>query len=112
MWHELYGRLQAWLDRTRIWRLTYRGIRVTDVPDRLKTGKIYLVGDDGYVWSAAMLCPGGCGKTLEMNLLPDAQPVWTVTEDANNRITLQPSVWLKTDCECHFILREGRIHWA
>lgn len=95
-----------------LWRPTYRGQHVTDLPDRLKPDLVYIVGDDGYDWSAAMLCPGGCGKTLEMNLLPDAHPAWTVAEQLNGVISLHPSVWLKTGCKCHFVLQQGRVRWA
>jgi Family of unknown function (DUF6527) len=59
-----------------------------------------------------MLCPGRCGKTLEMNLLPDAKPVWTFVKDAGGAVSLHPSVWLKTGCGCHFILKGGRVRWV
>jgi Family of unknown function (DUF6527) len=90
----------------------YRGKRVSDIPDRLESGVVYIVGEDGYDWSAVMKCPGGCGKMLEMNLLPDAAPVWRVTEHENGSISLRPSVGLKTGCRCHFVLERGLIRWA
>jgi hypothetical protein len=99
-----------------IWRRrqppVYHGQHVTGLPDKLARDIVYIVGADGYDWSAAMLCPGGCGKTLEMNLLPDAKPVWTISEHANKTVSLRPSVWLKTGCGCHFVLTGGRVHWA
>jgi hypothetical protein len=99
-----------------IWRLRkapiYRGQHVADLPDKLARGIVYIVGADGYDWSAAMLCPGGCGKTLEMNLLPDAKPAWKVTENADTTISLRPSVWLKTGCRCHFVLKDGHVRWT
>ena len=90
----------------------YRGQHVADLPDKLAPGIVYIVGAHGHDWSAAMLCPGGCGKTLEMNLLPDAKPVWTVTEHDDRTVSLRPSVWLRTGCACHFVLNGGRIRWA
>jgi hypothetical protein len=97
-----------------LWRrpLVYRGQRVADLPDKLARGIVYIVGADGYEWSAAMLCPGGCGKTLEMNLLPDAKPVWTLSEHVDHTVSLRPSVWLKTGCCCHFVLTKGQVRWA
>jgi hypothetical protein len=97
-----------------IWRrrIIYYGQHVADLPDNLAHGVVYIVGDHGYDWSAAMLCPGGCGKTLEMNLLPDATPVWTLNEHADQSLSLRPSVWLKSGCGCHFILTEGHVQWT
>src|ERR1700690_3574622 len=105
---SLFLRLYAWV----LWRrVVYRGQHVADLPDKLAHGIVYIVGADSYDWSAAMLCPGGCGKTLEMNLVPDAHPAWTITEQPNGLVSLRPSVWLKTGCGCHFILRNGRVRW-
>jgi len=106
---SLFLRLYAWVLRRPV---IYRGQHVADLPDKLACGVVYIVGDSGYDWSAAMLCPGGCGKILEMNLLPDAKPVWTLEEHTDRSVTLRPSVWLKTGCCCHFVLTEGRVRWA
>ena len=97
-----------------IWRRppAYRGKHVANLPDKLARDIVYIVGADGYDWSAAMLCPGRCGKTLEMNLLPDAEPFWTLREHHDQSITLRPSVWLKTGCGCHYVLTAGRVHWV
>jgi len=92
--------------------LVYRSCRVTDAPDVLDEGIVYVVGADGYDWSALMRCPGGCGKTLEMNLLPTAEPVWRITEHKDGAVSLHPSVWLKTGCACHFVLQRGAIQWV
>ena len=101
LWHRLFGRAY-----------TYRAQHVDDAPDVLKDGLVYIVGADSYDWSALMRCPGGCGKTLEMNLLPSAAPVWQVDESKDGLVGLHPSVWLKTGCGCHFVLRQGRVRWC
>jgi hypothetical protein len=100
-WSSFIGR--ASLDRSE---------HVTDAPDRVKKNVVYIVGEDGYDWSAVMKCPGGCDKVLEMNLLPDTKPVWQVTEHDDGSVSLHPSVWLKAGCRCHFVLRQGRVQWA
>jgi Family of unknown function (DUF6527) len=107
--------VQFWL-----WLLAWLGLRtpafrvvhVTDIPDKPRSEKLYVAGEDGYAWSAAMLCPCGCGQTLEMNLLPDAKPCWTVTEAPDGLATLHPSVWLKTKCKSHFLLQNGKVRWV
>jgi hypothetical protein len=110
---------RIWLTLLGLWRrifgarpIVFRPRRVSDTPDELDDGLVYIVGADGYDWSALMRCPGGCGKTLEMNLLPTAKPNWKVAEEADGSVTLHPSVWLKTGCKCHFILRHGAIRWV
>lgn len=100
-WHRIFKR-----------RALYRANHVADAPDVLKDGIVYIVGADGYDWSALMRCPGGCGKTLEMNLLPSVKPVWKVTEDRDGLVSLHPSVWLKTGCKCHFVLDQGVVLWV
>lgn len=91
---------------------TFRAVHVRDIPEALQPEAVYIAGEDGYAWSAAMLCPGGCGKVLEMNLLQDTHPCWKITSSSDDRVTLHPSVWLKTGCECHFILQNGEVRWV
>lgn len=101
LWHRLFGR-----------KYVYSAQHVEDAPDVLKDGIVYIVGADGYDWSALMRCPGGCRRTLEMNLLPSASPVWQVNERRDGVVSLHPSVWLKTGCGCHFVLRQGVVRWC
>ncbi len=91
---------------------TYRMIFESDIPDAPIAGILYLVGDNHKAWIAAMRCPCGCGKTLEMNLLPDAKPVWKYSAHTNANPTLHPSIWMHTGCKCHFWLKNGRIIWV
>jgi len=109
---SLWASILWLLSRLGLVRPLYRVVNVEDLPDRLKPHKVYVAGEDGFAWSAAMLCPGGCGRVLEMNLLPDAKPIWTLAEHAGGAVTLSPSVWLKTGCGCHFFVEMGRIKWV
>lgn len=109
---RLWGLLVALWNRLLGKPRPYRACRVADAPDTLKDCIVYIVGADGYDWSALMRCPCGCGKTLEMNLLPSAKPVWQLTEDKEGIVTLHPSVWLKTGCKSHFFLRAGIVQWV
>lgn len=91
---------------------TYKAFSVEDAPEIPGRGAVYLVGDANAPWFAAMRCPCGCGRTLEMNLLPDDDPMWRVERHRDTSITLHPSIWLKTGCLSHFFLRRGKIEWV
>jgi Family of unknown function (DUF6527) len=92
-------------------RRVYTGIRTTDVPDKLESGKVYLIGENDHLWSAALKCPCGCGTVLEINLVPDIRPRWSVAEDKDGYVTIEPSIWRKKDCECHFRITRGMVRW-
>ena len=80
----------------------------TPVPSR----HIYLCRDEGDDWSVAMRCPCGCGEDLELMLLREVKPNWTLKTSDDEPPTLRPSVWRKSGCEAHFWLRNGYIHWC
>jgi hypothetical protein len=84
---------------------------MNDVPDKPAPGKVYLIGENGHLWSAALKCPGGCGTVLEINLVPDMRPLWKVTEDKDGVVTIEPSIWRKRDCGCHFRITKGVVRW-
>jgi hypothetical protein len=81
-------------------------------PKRLRRKRLYVLTEGGTPWQASMICPCGCGATLEMNLLPDERPRWTFAQDGKRRATLKPSVWRKVGCKSHFVLRNGVVRWV
>lgn len=89
----------------------YQVVEDEDLPDEARAGKLYLIGEEGRYWIAAMRCPCGCSTLLEMNLLPDSEPVWTLGMEVTVP-TLHPSVWRKDGCRAHFLLRSGRVIWC
>jgi hypothetical protein len=109
-----------WLRRRwgAIWRWLLRRptplavLMVEELPDELDAKSLYVVGEGGYRWYAAMLCPCGCGATLHMNLLPESRPRWRLTEHRDGTATLHPSVWRTKDCRSHFFVRRGLIDWC
>jgi hypothetical protein len=90
----------------------YQFSKMEELPDCLEAGKIYLLGEAEYLWSAVMVCPCGCNATLHMNLQPDAKPLWSAIEHRDGTLTLHPSVWRKVGCRSHFFVRKGRIIWV
>jgi hypothetical protein len=89
----------------------YTAVRMNELPDKLAIGKVYLIGENDHLWSAALKCPGGCGTVLEINLVPDMRPLWHVTEDRDGVVTIEPSIWRKRDCGCHFRITKGVVRW-
>ncbi len=101
-----------------LWRQLFRRprslktVRVDELPDILNANSVYVGGEGCHRWFVAMLCPCGCGETLNMNLLPDSCPRWKLTENKDGTVTLHPSVWRKKGCHSHFFLRRGLIKWC
>lgn len=85
---------------------------VDELPDALKGDCVYLIGENGFLWSAALLCPCGCWSVTQLNLLPDAKPCWRVEEHEDDTITLAPSVWSRKGCGSHYFVRRGFIKWC
>lgn len=117
---QLASALWAALTARRSWLLASIGIRrhyrtraVEDLPDRLDSSTLYLVTEGELRMYAAMACPRGqCAEPLSMNLLPDDQPMWLLSQHENGSASLYPSIWRKTGCGCHFWLRCGTIEWC
>jgi hypothetical protein len=64
----------------------------------------YVVQEDGFEEQAAMLCPCGCRRVLQMNLLRDERPYWHLTRHEDNTTSLQRG--------SHFWFRRGRVEWC
>jgi hypothetical protein len=92
-----------------------RAVRIVEgdtLPDRLPIHDVVLVREDGEDWCVGLRCPCGCGQRLEMMLLKGVKPRWDITIDKHRRVTLHPSVWLRTGCRSHFWLRNGKVIWC
>ena len=61
---------------------------------------------------ASFRCPGGCGKTVRLQLTGTSFPRWKIRTDWIGRATLCPSVRQLTTCGCHFWIRKGRVDWC
>src|SRR5690242_9261403 len=84
--------LHWWQSRGRV-----RSVQVEELPEALQKGRLYLIGS-GAPWSAAMICPCGCGETIHLSLLHDDSPSWTLNSDRKGFPTLSPSVWRTKGC--------------
>jgi len=90
----------------------FRFVRVEEFPEKLERAKVYLAGEGNNLWAAAMICPCGCGEVIELNLLKQARPCWSVQEHSDRTVSIVPSVWRKKGCRSHFVVRHGRIDWC
>lgn len=84
------------------------------MPDRrmLKPGEMTVVIDCGIEKWACLGCPGGCGQAITLPLNPNRRPRWKVRFDLWRRPSVEPSVWQKNECGCHFWIRDGVVHWC
>jgi len=105
------GWLRSWFVRTKPVR-PLKTVHIEELPEVLNPTVVYVLGEGKYRWFVAMICPCGCGATLQMSLLPDAKPQWKLIKHDDDTITLQPSIWRKVGCRSHFFLRRGMIQWC
>jgi len=87
-------------------------IRGDGVPAKLPRRNLVLAREDGEDWCVGFRCPCGCGKTIELLVIPEANPRWDLNFDKRQRPTLTPSVWLRTGCRSHFWIEDGRVRWC
>lgn len=80
-------------------------------PKRIPKRRLVLLDDDG-PYAVAMLCPCGCGETIELMLMKGVSPRWDIRTGHRGRPTLHPSVWVQTGCRSHFWVKDGRVIWC
>jgi hypothetical protein len=106
----LLRRLWAWLGRALLrGERPTRSMVVAEVPETPEEQTVYLVGENGHLWCAVLLCPCGCGAVIQLNLVEGTRPRWTAQIDGDGAVTLAPSVWRSSGCRSHFFLRRSRI---
>lgn len=87
-------------------------VHVEELPDQLTANAVYIAGQDGNLWYAAMVCPCGCAETIHISLYPDGHPKWRLTENPDDTISITPSVWRKVGCRSHFFIIHSKIIWC
>lgn len=93
-------------------RRRLRVIQGDSLPLKLPRRRVILARDDDENWCVGFLCPCGCGRKIELLLIEEAEPRWTLVSDISAPVTLAPSVWLADGCRSHFFVRGGRIRWC
>ncbi|MCA8063628.1 hypothetical protein LGM56_14900 [Burkholderia sp. AU38729] len=90
----------------------YTVVVVDDLPDSLQAHKVYAVGENGQCWLAALRCPCGCGDTIQLPMIAEQRPRWTMTRKGTRLPSLSPSVDRTVGCRSHFWLKLGVIRWC
>jgi len=105
----------------RWWRKTWarvaprRKLRVIagdSLPPRLPRRDLVLAREETENWCVGLRCPCGCGRAIELLLIPEVEPRWDLTLNARGQPSLTPSVWLNSGCRSHFWVQHGRILWC
>ncbi|HUQ70945.1 MAG TPA: DUF6527 family protein, partial [Planctomycetaceae bacterium] len=108
---QMHGVQRSWFVRETPARPLHT-VHLEELPDVLDPKDVYVLGEAQHRWFVAMICPCGCKETLQMSLLKDAKPKWSLIEHNDGTISLQPSIWRKIGCRSHFFLRHGLIQWC
>jgi Family of unknown function (DUF6527) len=82
------------------------------LPTKLPRRNLVLARDGAEDWCVGFRCPCGCGRTVELLVIDEADPRWDISTDDQRRPTLTPSVWLRDGCRSHFLIQRGRVKWC
>lgn len=104
---------RAWRQLADRWQYDLKVVEVTGnaPPNDLSNKQLARLSSGGQAWAAVMLCPCGCGDSIELMLLKAMDPHWELDID-RGLPTLRPSVWRRVGCRSHFWVKRGRIVWV
>jgi hypothetical protein len=89
----------------------YLAEHVIDIPDKIENKTIYVVGENGYDWLATFRCPCGCNSLIQLSLLKETDPSWSITHHGKKVISISPSVNRVIGCKSHFFITKGDVQW-
>lgn len=81
-------------------------------PGQLPPRDLVLLREGGEPWSIMMRCPCGCGQPVELPLIREARPRWSLQVDQDGHPTLAPSIWRREGCRAHYFVRGGKVLWV
>ncbi len=50
-------------------------------PSKINSRNLFIAREDGEDWAVAFKCPCGCGDRLELQLVPEVKPNWSLQEN-------------------------------
>ena len=84
---------------------------VVERPTTPRKNRLYVTIQAGEPAFGVMICPCGCGETLNLRFLQNRRPRWDLLSKKGNA-TVRPSIWRTTGCRSHFFLINGRVAWC
>lgn len=95
-------------------RPAFTACRVADHPDpaTMASDRIYIVGGRGYNKWAYFRCPADRDEIIQLALMRERRPRWTVAVDWLGRPTISPSVRQIDGTRAHFWIRRGAVEWC
>lgn len=104
----------AWLRLAEWWAGPRKLIEVQGdlPPDQMPSRDLVLLREGGELWSIMMRCPCGCGQLVELPLIREARPRWSLHVDMHGHPTLAPSIWRREGCRAHYFVMHGKVVWA
>ena len=90
------------------------GVLVADhpLPEAMKAGKVYIVGDPDYQKWAVFRCPKHEEEIIQLSLMQNRRPRWTIAMDILDRPTIHPSVRQLDGACAHFWVKSGSVDWC
>jgi len=88
-------------------------IEVQDYPDVITRKTLVLItADNGYKW-LKFRCPCGCGAEVNLPLMKNRKPHWTIYNECEGIISVYPSIDLRSPgCGAHFWIQKNKVKWA
>ena len=87
-------------------------VKGDSLPVKMPIRSLVLARDGREDWCMGFRCPCGCGRTIELLVIEEANPRWSYTLNPAGQPSLHPSVWLNNGCRSHFWVKDGRIKWV
>jgi len=81
-------------------------------PEAIQPGVIYIVGGPGYQKWAVFRCPRHKDEIIQLSLMANRRPRWTITTDLIGRPTIYPSVRQLDGSFAHFWVKRGLVEWC
>ena len=95
----------------RPWRLAGLVDAADEVPDRLPSKAVVVVGSEDYPKWLAFDCPCGQNHRILIPLDKAKKPHWRV--ESHKRLSIFPSVdAMRAGVRCHYVIRNGRTKWV
>ena len=90
------------------------GVLVADhpLPKAMEAGKIYIVCGPGYQKWAVFRCPKHEEEIVQLSLMQNRRPRWTIAMDFLDRPTIHPSVRQLDGAYAHFWVESGCVDWC